>query len=339
MYKLNCDFNQYNNSIAIYFNVLMNKTRDGFQQQIRNGQVENIEHEADVLVGCIRNLEEYLYYNFQKFPQIFNQILSATMNNLRTILVLPKENRGVFGQTQPHNKTIYINPDLHDSRYLTAEERTRLYMAHELGHNVNHEWMKKVKEYTDQQMEQGRLTQNQAQLIYDGFSMLDEVITQNRAENFVYAYSGKRRPDLTYYRNARIFDSEPYKSNFDYYGELEEPAIMFARTLRGIGKENDDIKALDMLSERALSPNFFSRILNEYTRDGQMPVFVQEVQYMGLLKRASYANFGYGDISYLINSKTYLERLKNITAQMRDYREPFGDDYNETQIFNGRRFF
>lgn len=78
---------------------------------------------------------------------------------------------------------------------------------------------------------------------------------------------------------------------------------MFARTLRGIGKENNDLTALNMFSNRALLPNFFTNILNEYARDGQMPSFIQEVQYMGLLKRASYSNFGYGDVSYLHNSK------------------------------------
>ena len=85
--------------------------------------------------------------------------------------------------------------------------------------------------------------------------------------------------------------------------------------------------ALDMLSKRALSPTFFNNILNEYAKDGQMPAFIQEVQYMGLLKRASYANFRYEDVSYLHNSKTYLERLRNVTTQMRDYREPFDDGY------------
>jgi hypothetical protein len=124
-----------------------------------------------------------------------------------------------------------------------------------------------------------------------------------------------------------MFNSEEYKSNFDYYGELQEPATMFAKTLRGIGKEHDDVIALNILSERALSPNFFNTVLNEYSRDGQMAAFIKEVQYMGLLKRASYANFGYEDVSYLRNSKTYLERLKNITTQMRDYREPFNDGY------------
>ena len=89
--------------------------------------------------------------------------------------------------------------------------------------------------------------------------MLDEVTTQNRAEDFVYEFSGKRRSELSYHTNVRMFNSEAYRSNFDYYGELQEPAIMFARTLRGIGKENDDAKVLDMLSQRALLPNFLDK--------------------------------------------------------------------------------
>lgn len=203
-----------------------------------------------------------------------------------------------------------------------------MYMAHELGHIINNGWMKAVIEYANNQIRQGRLTQEHAQLVYDGFSMLDEVTTQNRAEDFVYEFSGKRRSELSYHTNVRMFNSEAYRSNFDYYGELQEPAIMFARTLRGIGKENDDAKVLDMLSQRALLPNFLNNILSEYSKDGQMAAFVQEMKYMGLLKRASYANFGYGDTSYLGNSKTYLDKLRSITGQMRDYREPFEDGYS-----------
>lgn len=323
MYNLNYDFGQYNDVISVYIEVLINKSTTNFQQQIRNRQVRNREHDADALAGCIQNLEEYLYYNFQKSPATFNHVINATMDNVRTISVLPNNKRGIYGEAQADNKIIYINPDLSDSRNLTGEERTRLYMAHELGHIINHDWMNKVIEYANQQIRQGRLSQEHAQLIYDGFSMLDEATTQNRAEKFVYEFSGKQRPRLANYRNENLFNGETYKSNFDYYGELQEPAAMFARTLRGIGKENDDIRALDMLSERAMASNFFNNILNEYSRDGQMPSFIQEVQYMGLLKRASYANFGYEDVSYLRNSKTYLDRLRNLTTQMRDYREPF----------------
>ena len=328
MYNLNYDFGQYNDVISVYIEVLINKSTTNFQQQIRNRQVRNREHDADALAGCIQNLEEYLYYNFQKSPATFNHVINATMDNVRTISVLPNNKRGIYGEAQADNKIIYINPDLSDSRNLTREERTRLYMAHELGHIINHDWMNKVIEYANQQIRQGRVSQEHAQLIYDGFSMLDEATTQNRAEKFVYEFSGKERPRLANYRNENLFNGETYKSNFDYYGELQEPAAMFARTLRGIGKENDDIRALDMLSERAMASNFFNNILNEYSRDGQMPSFIQEVQYMGLLKRASYANFGYEDVSYLRNSKTYLDRLRNLTTQMRDYREPFNDGFD-----------
>ena len=47
---------------------------------------------------------------------------------------------------------------------------------------------------------------------------------------------------------------------------------------------------------------------------------------MGYLKRAAYANFGQADTIYLYKSKEYLDKLKDLTARMRDYREPFGEN-------------
>lgn len=325
MYDLKYDFKQFNDAMSVYMDVLTEKSRIKFQQQIRDGEVSDSVHDADALAGGIENIEEYLYYNFQRSPQTFHHILNATMNKVKTISVLPEEERGIYGKTEVENQAIYINPSLQSSRNLTGEERTRLYMAHELGHVINDGWMKKVLEYCNQNLRLGRLSQEHAQLIYDGFSMLDEATTQDRAEDFVYDFSGKSRPQLAYYRNGRLFNGQPYQSNFDYYGELQAPATMFARTLRGIGKEDDDMIALSMLSARALSPTFFDNILNEYSRDGQMPSFIKEVQYMGLLKRASYANFGAADRSYLQNSSRYLQSLRSVTSQMRDYREPFSD--------------
>ena len=83
--------------------------------------------------------------------------------------------------------------------------------------------------------------------------MLDEATTQDRAEDFVYSFSGKARPQQLNVRNQGLFNGQAYKSNFDYYGELQAPATMFERTLRGIGKEDNDTKALKLLSKRALS--------------------------------------------------------------------------------------
>ncbi len=328
MYSLRYDFMQYNDIIAGYIETLISKSGNNFREQIRAGEISNKESDSKGLARGIQNLEEYLYYNYKKSPESFNYILNSIINNVKTLSVLPNSKRGIYGETQTQNKIVYINPDLPATQSLTGEERTRLYMAHELGHIINNGWMKAVIEYANSQIRQGRLTQEHAQLVYDGFSMLDEFTTQNRAEDFVYEFSGKRRSELSYHTNVRMFNGEAYRSNFDYYGELQEPAIMFARTLRGIGKENDDAKVLDMLSQRALLPNFLNNILSEYSKDGQMAAFVQEMKYMGLLKRASYANFGYGDTSYLDNSKTYLDKLRSITGQMRDYREPFEDGYS-----------
>lgn len=323
MYKLSYDFKQYNDILSTYMELIVKNSKINFQNQIVNSEIKDSVNDSNSLAASIQNLEEYLHYNFEKSPQNFNNVINAIINNVRTISVLPTSNRGIYGETQENNKIIYINPELKSSKHLTAQERTKLYMAHELGHVINNEWMKKVIEYANSNLQNGNLTKDEAQLFYDGFSMLDEATTQNRAENFVYESSHKKRPNLAYYTNAKLYNNEPYKSNLDYYGELQEPATMFARTLRGIGKENDDLKAFDALSQRATSPDFFNNILEEYTKDRQISSLILESEYMGLIKRASYANFGYGDKYYLKNSKNYLDNLRKETGKMRDYREPF----------------
>lgn len=327
MYQLKYDFQQYNKDIIDYLKVLIKNTTTMFQNQIRNGQIKNSKRDASALAGCIINIEEYLHYLYENSPENFHSILLTTIKNVKTIACFPSNQRRIYGETQPQNKLIYINPELEASRTLTGEERTRLYMAHELGHIINNEWMKKVIDYTNRQIRTGTLTQEHEQLIYDGFSMLDEATTQDRAEDFVYSFSGKERPQQLNVKNKKLFNEQAYKTNFDYYGELQTPATMFARTLRGIGKKDDDSEALQLLSKRALSSDFFDTILEEYSRDGQMPAFIKEVQYMGLLKRASYAIFGAEDISYCKNSARYLSELTNITSQMRDWREPYDNMY------------
>lgn len=319
------DFGQYNNVITAYMEELVNNSKIKFHQQLNDGQIRNKEHEIESLAMCIKNLVEYLHYIYQKTPKAFDNSINSIINNLKTISVLPNNMRGVYGMTDPESQIIYINPDLGSSKYLTGEERTRLYMAHELGHIINNEWLNKAMKYANQQIKEKRLTFEEAKLVYDGFSMLDEASTQDRAENFTYEFSKKQRPTLFKTTNGRLFAGETYRTNFDYYGELQEPAIMFARTLRGLGKENDDTRVLEKLSERAMFPDFFDKILNEYSRDGQMPNLIKEAQYMGLLKRASYANFGMEYPKYLRESKGYLAKLKDLTLSMRDYRDPFDD--------------
>ena len=319
-YKLLHDFKQYSDLTAAYIENLINNSMENFQKQLKDGQIK--EEDSNALASCIEYVDDYLHYCFQNYPDNFNNILSSMINEVKTISVLPINERGIYGETNEKNKTIFINPNLGSSKTLSGEERTKLYMVHELGHVINNGWMKEVLKYCNQLLKKGA-TKEQALLIYDGFSMLDEATTQNRAEQFVYKTTHRNRPAPVYCKNARLFNAEPYKTNFDFYGELQAPATMFAKTLRGIGQEDNDVKALDEFSKRAVSPELFNQVLNEYTKDNQLPALFQELGWMGMLKRASYSAFGYGTKEDLTNSKIYLDRFKDIASKMRDYRKPF----------------
>lgn len=322
---LEYDFGSYNENITAYMKELTQNSAKNFMDQLRTGEIAN-KQELESLNDCISNVKEYLYYIYIKRPGAFSHAFNSIEKNVRTIAVLPSNMRGIYGYTEFESKKIHINPNFTDSQCLNSEERMRLYVAHELGHVINRDWLIKASGFANQQIRQGKLQLDQAQLFVDGFAMLDEATAQNRAENFTYEFSRKQRPRMLNYRNGRLFNGEVYKSNFDYYGELQEPSIMFARTLSVPDEARRDTESLDMLSERAMYPDFFDYVLDEQSRFGQVHNFIKAAQYMGGLKRASYANFGKGDVRYLHNSKRFLVELKNLTSKMRNRRKEFDDD-------------
>lgn len=127
MYELSYDFQTSNQIIAKYFQNLIANSSANLQQQVKNSQVIDSRNDSNSLANCIANLEQYLYYNFKKSPQNFDYILNSIMNNVSIISVLPKNERGIYWKTEIGNKTIYINPDLPNSNYLTSEERNYIW--------------------------------------------------------------------------------------------------------------------------------------------------------------------------------------------------------------------
>jgi len=154
MYELSYDFQTSNQIIAKYFQNLIANSSANLQQQVKNSQVINLRNDSNSLANCIANLEQYLYYNFEKLPQNFDYILNSIMNNVSIISVLPKNERSIYGKTEIGNKTIYINPDLPNSNYLTSEERPRLSMPQELGLASNNGWMQKLLSFLIKKLEQ-----------------------------------------------------------------------------------------------------------------------------------------------------------------------------------------
>lgn len=67
MYELSYDFQTSNQIIAKYFQNLIANSSANLQQQVKNSQVINLRNDSNSLANCIANLEQYLYYNFEKF--------------------------------------------------------------------------------------------------------------------------------------------------------------------------------------------------------------------------------------------------------------------------------
>ena len=82
---------------------------------------------------------------------------------------------------------------------------------------------------------------------------------------------------------------------------------------------------MSRLSRRALSHDFLKRIIEEYKKDGQIANLYEEFKYMGIIKKASYARFGYDSQDNLKNSKKALDVFTAIATPLRDYREPYED--------------
>ena len=227
---------------------------------------ESTDDDASTLYYSFGYLEDYLFYYDQFYPQDFDRVFDALKRKLSIITVLPKKRRGIYGEFVETDKLVFINPSLRPSSSLTSQERTRLYMCHELGHIINSDWMDTVEEHISRSGETGEAYD----LMYAGFSMIDEATTQNRAEAITYYFCGKQRSRLRMHRGP-LFDGETYRSNFDFYGEFQEPAIAFSKTLRGNGgARTSDDDAMRLLSIRTLDPRFVDKVFYEYERDGHL---------------------------------------------------------------------
>lgn len=332
-YNMRYNFgNQNQERISNYLNSLLNGSNNLFAKQLEENKIVYVRQEYSEMLAFINHVEEYLYY-YKDDPN-FNSIFKS-ISDIKKISVLPPDSRGIYGQAIPQENTLLINPNLHKSSTLTHEERRRLYVAHELGHFVNNKWMETVIKFLDIQVRDGALTQNEGVLIQEGFSMLDEAITQNNAENFAYKFAGKLRPNQSFRAsNCGVFGNKAYSSNYDFYGEFQEPASKFAKTLRGIGKYGSDDIALDLLSKRALSPTFAIDIMDEYDKDNQYSNFLSLVKNMGVMKKAVYTSFGADDsISSIQLSEEVLNNFNALASRMRDFREPVNNNvYTNPQM-------
>ena len=317
-YKTTNQFGDFTDFINEYLNKIYGRSLELYSKRYAiNNPTGTPRIDIEKIEESLGYIDDYLYYYYQFKNEDFVSIFKNLIANLQFVTVFPPLKRVLYGEYVKSEKTLYINPQLHASPKLTSDERTRLYICHELGHIQNSKWMEKLEPI----LNNVRCSNEDRQLMYDGFSLLDEATTQDRAENITYYYSSKIRP-LMYRQSTQLFDRRPFESNFDYYGEFQMPTISFAKTLRGIGKLSDDELVMEEFDKRSLNDEFSNRIFDEYTRDGQIENLYNMLKKLGIIKNASYAVFGYGEQKYLQQSSEALDKYNQLASKMRDYRDP-----------------
>ena len=278
---------------------------DGYNQEFAFKKiVEFVRDLEKSLIGLI-NLGYVTTKNVNHIKSIYK--------SLDTVGLLETSYRGgIYGISMGNR--IEINPHLSGSRTLTNEERTLLYVCHEMGHRFHEEWKNpsfineilrnpKVKERHD------RLPDNIKKYVYYGSRLLDEALTQDRAEEITYYFAGKQRPALQT-RSSRLFNGQIFKTNFDYYGEFQGITKKFGK---GLYKRCADKDILKELSKAALDTDFMDRIVKIYKNNNNILDLYGLLHSMGIIKEASYEAFGMGTKGSIEKSGPALELINLIT--------------------------
>ena len=311
-------FGDYTVFINDYINQLYSRSLELYAKRYaQNNPTDTPKIDIEKIEESLGYIDDYLYYFYQFSDENFVSIFMNLIDNLKFVTVLPPSMRGIYGQYRNAEKTLYINPKLHSNQRLSSDERIRLYICHELGHIQNSKWMSNLIVI----LNNINCSNEDKQLMYNGFSLLDEATTQDRAENIAYYFSSKRRPNMAQ-RVTALFDGKPHKTNFDYYGEFQVPTIDFARTLRGIGKLEYIDLVMKEFGTRALKEDFSKKIFEEYTNDGQISNLYYLLKRLGIIKSAAYAVFGYSDPRYINQSSLALAEYNQLVRKLRDYRDP-----------------
>ena len=112
---------------------------------------------------------------------------------------------------------------------------------------------------------------------------------------------------------SRLFNGRPFRTNFDYYGELQEPAIRFGKTLKGVSKNTNE--TLKSLGRAAIDNRFTTKVENEYRANDDLTGLFALIHSMGVMKEAAYEAFGMGTGEALPRSKKALELFESLTEQ------------------------
>lgn len=263
---------------------------------------KEIDQELKMIDTFMRDFE-YHYASMLKMGFVtksnYDNILKR-FKELSLVVIMPKEKRNLYGLT--YRGQISINPDLGANHGFSEEAFKQLCISHELGHIINKAWLDDSRTFSKKLYDDPRvriLLKNMGlddpKYIEFGFSLLDEVVVQEVAERVAYRKDNKPRPSKEYRTDKRIFNHNPYLTNYALYGELQEFAINFGRSLTFLGVTNSDTDedVLLKLARASFNNDFIKRVRREMlTNLESLDNFVIMLACMGKIKASTYQILG-----------------------------------------------
>ena len=281
-------------------------------------------NEEKYIDRVLHYLEDYYVSLFQTklvSKESYSYVLEQ-LKKMEVIKLFPKDERKYLAITYRYG--LSVNPEPKTLRNLSEEDVAFMIAAHEFGHIINTEWHDKSLRYCNQLYSQTRvqgILQNMglsdAGYLKDGFCLLDEGISQEVAEILTYDRKKQSRPLSEFRNNIEIFNYQPYKTNFNLYGEFQEPVARFARTLNFLhcSPQDSDDEVLTKLARQAFCGDLLDRIQMELEmKPDKMDNFVILLASLGRIKRSTYEKVGLtpGDRKNIVVN-SYLSPLQKIT--------------------------
>ncbi len=275
----------------------------------------------------VQNIEKYMYWLI-KMDYVtrdnINKVLYKLMS-IQLIRIIDKaetlEKGNVVGFTK--DNIISLTPQIESSKNLTSEERSLLYSTHEYGHIINSAWSDYAPNLANimwkdvtLQREANRYGFSSPYYFYNGLKLLDEVITQDTAENVTYNESSKTRPAKSFKKSNTLYNNGLYFTNFDFYGEFQELGVKFAKVCKFL---NIDINAsfeetLEVLSKKSMNDNFLCNLYNEIASNKKD--FYIMLCALGLIKDAYYQS---ANINLFSDSNERSSESLNIFNNLSNY--------------------
>ncbi len=327
MYKTIYDWSNSKYSNFSYFLKALYEATYNYYLYNSNDSKEIKEKNLPKIREYIEDIEHYLFYlirlgyvNDTNMGNIIKQISS-----IKQIKLMDFTSRNEAPYTL--RNTIYLNPYIRPSKTLDSKERRFLYSAHEYGHIVNDKWFMYARKVADKLWEGYDFRKaaldngfNSPHYYLHGLRLLDEVITQDTAENVTYARACKNRPPKEFKVLKNVLGERPFFTNFDFYGDFQELVVKFAKLIDFL---NTNYKmsfeeVLYRLSRVSMQEEYFlNKLINSTLRGSNRIDYYLMICALGLIKDARYALIKSNEFNNsLENSTNGLELFNNLSNKV-----------------------